>query len=169
MSVLPVTAADVPVLASLHAQCFADAWSGAAFERFLQSENVFPLLARDASSNATGFIVVRVAADEAEILSLGVAPRCRRRSFARQLVLAGAAMAFGRGAATLFLEVGVDNAAACALYRQLGFEERGRRRGYYAQREAPAQDALIFRRALPIPAWESGRNSTNLGAMRPRG
>jgi [ribosomal protein S18]-alanine N-acetyltransferase len=82
----------------------------------------------------------------------------------RELVLAGAATAFGRGARALFLEVGVDNAAACALYRQLGFGERGRRHGYYARREAPAQDALILRCALPIAAWELGPNSTNLPA-----
>ncbi len=165
MPVRPASGTDAPEIASLHAQCFAEAWTGEAFERLLQSENVFALLAREASSNrATGFIVVRVAADEAEILSLGVAPRCRRRGLARELVLAGAATALGRGARELFLEVGVDNAAACGLYRQLGFEERGRRRGYYARREAPSQDALILCRALPIAAWESGANSTSLPA-----
>lgn len=165
MPARPASTSDVAELASLHAQCFADVWSHEAFERLLQSENVFAFLAREVGSDqAAGFIVVRVAADEVEILSLGVAPWCRRRGLARELVLAGAVTAFGRGARELFLEVSEENAAAYALYRQLGFEERGRRRGYYARREAPAQDALILRRALPIPAWESDPNSTSLPA-----
>jgi ribosomal-protein-alanine N-acetyltransferase len=163
MRVRPASASEAPELASLHGQCFAEAWSAEALQRLLQSGNVFALLAsQTTSTQATSFIVVRVAADEAEILSLGVLPRYRRRGVARELVLGGAAAAWGRGARELFLEVGVENAAAFALYRQLGFEERGRRPGYYVSPGAAAQDALILRRALPFPAWESGAKSFNL-------
>jgi ribosomal-protein-alanine N-acetyltransferase len=96
-----------------------------------------------------GFILVRIAADEAEILSLGVAPESRRKGLAHALVLAGAAQAFAEGARRLFLEVNANNAAAGALYWQLGFSEAGRRKGYYAD-AGGAQDALVLACPLPI-------------------
>ena len=51
-----------------------------------------------------------------------------------------------RGAASMHLEVAEDNAAARSLYRKLGYEESGRRRGYYS-----GGDAILMRRILPRP------------------
>ncbi|HEY0300164.1 MAG TPA: GNAT family N-acetyltransferase, partial [Rhizomicrobium sp.] len=66
------------------------------------------------------------------------------------LVEATADTARRLGAAVLFLEVAVGNEAALALYRRLGFAEAGRRKGYYAARGAPPQDALVLRSNLPL-------------------
>jgi ribosomal-protein-alanine N-acetyltransferase len=51
----------------------------------------------------------------------------------------------------LFLEVAEDNAPARALYAQAGFEEVGRRKGYYARPQSAAVDALVLRRRLRAP------------------
>jgi ribosomal-protein-alanine N-acetyltransferase len=51
----------------------------------------------------------------------------------------------------MHLEVAADNAPALALYQRAGFETVGRRRGYYARIEGPAQDAVLMRRALNTP------------------
>jgi ribosomal-protein-alanine N-acetyltransferase len=91
---------------------------------------------------ADGFILVREAAGEAEILTLAVAPRARRQGLGRALVDAAIARL---GPAELFLEVAADNHAAIALYQQAGFAQAGVRRGYYA-RSNGAEDGLILKR-----------------------
>ncbi len=91
---------------------------------------------------ADGFILVREAAGEAEILTLAVAPRARRQGLGRTLVDAAIARL---GSADLFLEVAADNIAAIALYQQNGFTQAGVRRGYYA-RPGGAVDALLLKR-----------------------
>ena len=91
-----------------------------------------------------GMVLVRVAADEAEILTLAVAPGARRRGLGRRLMQAAAAQAREVGASRLFLEVSSRNAAARALYQSQGFTQAGRRRRYYAD----GSDALVL--VLPL-------------------
>ncbi len=91
-----------------------------------------------------GFVLARVAADEAEILTLAVAPAMRRHGLGRELMQAAMAAAAGRGAASVALEVAERNAAARSLYAGLGFAGVGRRRGYYGA----GGDALILWAAL---------------------
>ncbi len=145
MSVAPVTrGGDLAPLAAIHAQCFPDAWDEQVLDDLLMTPNTF-LFAGDG-----GLVVARVAADEAEILTLAVSPQARRLGAGTALVQAAAAHAFGLGARALFLEVAAGNAAARALYGRLGFIARGRRQGYYtAEREKP-EDALILRSRLPL-------------------
>jgi [ribosomal protein S18]-alanine N-acetyltransferase len=49
---------------------------------------------------------------------------------------------------SLFIEVAARNDAAQALYRALGFTAAGVRRGYYAQGQDGAEDAIVMRLAL---------------------
>ncbi len=133
---------DLAPFAAIHAQCFPDAWSEIALDQLLATQGTFLL------GHATGFVLARVAAGEAEILTLAVAPRARRRGTATALVEAAAAHAYGLGATEVFLEVAADNLPARTLYGRLGFAEAGLRKGYYsAGRDTPA-DALILRKAL---------------------
>lgn len=153
---------DSHVLASLHAQCFADKWGAEAFVELFRSGNIIALISHTAEAAVpSGFIFVRVAADEAEVLSIGVTPAARGLGIGGALMRAAADEAYAKGAASMFLEVSVGNASAGALYRGLGFSDVGRRRGYYRNCESVA-DALVLRRALPISAWESRDNSTSL-------
>ena len=92
-----------------------------------------------------GFVLARVASDEAEVLSLGVVPEFRRLGVARALMLALMRQATTREASKIFLEVGADNFAAEKLYRNLGFFEVGRRKNYYLRANRELVDALIMR------------------------
>ena len=74
----------------------------------------------------------RVAADEAEVLTLGVAPEVRRQGIATDLLRAAIAEIRARGGTAMFLEVATGNTAARALYKKFDFVEVGRRRRYYA-------------------------------------
>lgn len=136
---------DAARLAQLHAQCFDEAWDEGAFTALLRDSFTFALIA-DA---ARAFIIVRVAADESEILSLGTRPDSRRLGLARALIEAAGAEARRRGARRMFLEVAADNLAAHDLYAEAGFAPAGRRPGYYI-RAAGRADAVILSAALPL-------------------
>jgi|KBSMisStaDraftv2_1062788.scaffolds.fasta_scaffold236474_1 Fur family ferric uptake transcriptional regulator len=165
MNITRAQSSDAALLAALHAQCFAEHWSASAFAEMTDSPNVVGLLMRTNSEASSGFIILRLAADECEILSLGIVPEERRQGLGHQLLKAGAQEAFRRGARAMFLEVAASNIAALALYQRAGFQQVGRRNNYYRNCESLA-DALVLRCELPIRAWESESKSSSLGAER---
>lgn len=136
---------DVELLALIHAEAFVDPWSGAEIGTLMAGLGAFPLLARLDDAPA-GFILCRVAADEAEVLTLATRPAMRRRGVASSL-LDAARLVCGAEAKVLFLEVAEDNPAALALYRSKGFREVGRRSAYYRRAGGPVA-ALILRLEL---------------------
>lgn len=132
--------AGAHVLAALHAVCFPDPWDAAAISALLVTPGTF------AYAHDDGFVLARAAGDEAEILTLAVAPAARGQGLGRGLLQAAIARARELGAETMFLEVGADNPAALALYAGLGFTKCGMRKGYYGG----SSDALVLR--LPLRA-----------------
>ena len=103
------------------------------------------LVAVAAGNDVVGYAIAHAAADEGEILNLGVAAVHRRQGVGRRLVLATMEALAARGARTVYLEVRESNAAARGLYQQLGFGEVGRRSRYYRQ---PVEDAILLRAAI---------------------
>jgi ribosomal-protein-alanine N-acetyltransferase len=155
MTLRKATASDCALFAALHAASFDDPWSAEAFAALLGTPGTAAYLA-EANAEAAGFILVREAGGEAEILSLGVKPEARRQGLARSLVQAAAKAILANGSQILFLEVAADNLAARALYVSLGFAEVGRRPAYYTKPGAPARDALILKVRLPLEAARMG-------------
>lgn len=139
---------DVDVLARLHAASFADAWSAEWIAKLLAHPSTFALLV---DGEFGGFVLVRAAGGEAEILTLAVAPAARRRGIGSALILAACRQAQEMGADTMFLEVSRTNEPAKTLYTRLGFREVGRRRGYYQEPGRSNEDALVFCGKLPLP------------------
>jgi len=136
-------------LAALHALIFAQSWDEASFEQLLGHPGAVALLARVASPPQTvGLILGRLAADEAELITLGVHQEHRRHGIARRLVNQLTRAAKGAGAKRLVLEVNRNNAAAVALYRGLGFCQVGLRQGYYEHVGQRRDDALVLALAL---------------------
>ena len=126
-------------MAAIHAAAFppAERWGEDAMSVQLGLPGVFGLIA-----DAAGFVLVRVAADEAEILTLAVLPERQRHGLASLLMEAAHRKAALLGAAAMFLEVAESNDAARALYARLGYEQVGLRRRYYPD----GGDALVLRR-----------------------
>ncbi|MGC8536307.1 MAG: GNAT family N-acetyltransferase [Rhizomicrobium sp.] len=148
------TTADLPALASLHSVCFDEQWTALALGQLLASAGTYALLADDAGG-VRGFILVRVAADEAEILTFAVHPLWRRQGLGRDLLCAAARLATLQGGQTLILEVAAVNFAARQLYDRFGFRQAGLRRSYYEPGEKG--DAFILKRPLPLaPTDETG-------------
>ena len=116
---------------------FPDPWDSAAIAALLATPGTFAFHAHD------GFVLARVAAEEAEILTLAVLPAARGKGLGRALLQAAIAHARARGAQSMFLEVGVENPSALALYAGLGFARVGLRKAYLY-----GKDALVLR--LPL-------------------
>ncbi len=95
-------------------------------------------------TESTGFVIGRVVAGEAEILTLAVDPAARRRGTGKALVLAFLHDAGRKGAQTVFLEVAETNAAAQALYDICGFKVRGSRKDYYRDAAGRGVAALVM-------------------------
>ncbi|HXJ00584.1 MAG TPA: GNAT family N-acetyltransferase [Micropepsaceae bacterium] len=149
------TVEDAPALAHIHQVSFAEAWDADSFRRLLERDGAFALAGKNAAeTDLQSFILIQVAADESEILSIATCPQARRSGLARALVIAAMAEAARRGAKTMFLEVADDNVAALALYQNLGFAAHGRRRAYYIRSNAPPIDALTLRAHLSKESWE---------------
>ena len=130
-------AGDPAPLAALHRVSFPDPWDAKAIADLLATPGTYAFATND------GFVMARVAAGEAEILTLAVTPAARGKGLGRALLQAAIKKAQVMGASTMFLEVGADNPSACALYASLGFTKVGDRKGYYQGR-----DALVLR--LPL-------------------
>jgi [ribosomal protein S18]-alanine N-acetyltransferase len=135
--------------AAIHAQCFARRWSATEFENLLADRHVIADAAINAATRQmSGFMLSRIAADEAEILTIAVAPARRRKEVAGRLLAHHLGRLAAAGAKTLFLEVDGRNQAALALYTGFGFRQVGTRKAYYQRPGEAGGDALIMRRAL---------------------
>jgi ribosomal-protein-alanine N-acetyltransferase len=124
-------------LCALHHLCFPDKpWS----------ERDFMDLKRagcDIISSENGFIVYRVAADEAEIITIGVNPAVRGTGIARAMLAIAEIDIKKLGAAKIFLEVADNNLAARMLYERHGYHKIGTRPKYY-----DGTDALLMEKVL---------------------
>ncbi len=132
-------------MARIHAAAFLQSrpWFAEEFTSLLESPLCF------ASGDRRCFALVRVIADEAELLTIATDPEFQRRGLARALMQDWQTLAQSRGAKTCFLEVAADNCAAIALYLSEGFAACGRRSGYYGRRNAAAVDAIVMQKDLP--------------------
>ncbi len=135
--------ADIPALAKLHQICFEAGWSEESLRQSMTTAGAMTLVAeRDGGLRA--FVVVRVIAGEAEIITLCTAPHWRRKMLADKLLTALRGFLRGQAVSRLHLEVAADNAAAQALYARQGFRESGRRKSYYARESGTACDAILM-------------------------
>lgn len=145
------TPAHAALLAALHARAYAVPWSARDFAELMAAPGVAALLAVAETAREdvpVGFVLMREAAGEAEILALCVIPEARGQGIGRQLVEGALSALRARGATAVFLEVGAGNRAARRLYARAGFVEAGARRGYYRSPAGESEDAVVLRRAL---------------------
>lgn len=138
---------DAAALARLHAASFHRGWGDGEFAQMLAERNTLVHRLR-IGAKVVGFAVSRIAADEAEILSIAVAAAQRGRGLSRQLLDAHLGHLAGRGVRTVFLEVEENNQPARRLYDRAGFAVVGRRDRYYREAAGPELNALVMRRDL---------------------
>ena len=162
VTVVPMTAAHVDALMAYEHEMFGpEAWSPAAYRAEIADTGSRVYVALEASDTRTtdaptdadatagprllGWGGLLVAADTAEITTIGIVPPAQRQGLGRRLLDELTRLAAARGARELFLEVRVDNTAARAMYDAAGFAVVGRRRGYYDRGRV---DAVVMRRDI---------------------
>lgn len=141
----PMREHDLPAIDVIEASAYEFPWNRGLFADCLRAGYCCWTLAVDGV--IAGYGILSVAAGEAHLLNLCVAPAHQRRGHARALLHWLLEVARGHGVEVVFLEVRPSNPAAIALYREEGFVEIGVRRNYYPARHG-RENALVFTRRL---------------------
>ncbi len=141
-----MTHADLPQVEALDRLCFSDPWPPGSFAYELRPDSASICLVAESSaesgqSRLVGNVVVWLAADEAQVATLAVAPVFRGRGIARALLAAALLEAWQLGARKSLLEVRVSNESALHLYYGMGYQAVGLRPGYY---QDTREDALLL-------------------------
>ena len=141
-----IAPADCNAIAALEARLFATALDQARLMA-LQANPFFcgfvdlvtdqdqsqSISAGDLASYLNGYLLATIIDDEAEILSIGVTPGRQRQGVGKQLLQHFFEHGTSQNMTRVVLEVAEDNVPAVRLYRDFGFVEFGRRKGYYKQ------------------------------------
>ena len=139
-----IAPADCDAIAALEARLFATALDQARLMA-LQANPVFcgfvdlvtdqdqpqSISADDLASQLNGYLLATMIDDEAEILSIGVTPDRQRQGVGKRLLQRFFEHGTSQNMTRVVLEVAEDNIPAVKLYRDFGFVEFGRRKGYY--------------------------------------
>lgn len=144
----PGIPADADAIAAIHAQGFYQGWPRDDFATYLGDADTPCYVACDARRRIAGFIMIRLAGDEAELITIAVDPKWRGKGIGAALLRAVFEDLLMSPARRMFLEVAEDNPAAITLYRHQGFAEVGRRQGYYARASGQPATALVMARNL---------------------
>jgi len=158
----PVTTAVLDLIAEVDKTAYAHPWSRRHFADSLAAGHAMQMLVmtpdpvRDPPHWAhapalpdgrwlLGYLVVMQGVDEAHLLNITTVPVHQRQGWARFMLQALQWWARGQGAHALWLEVRASNEVARALYKAVGFEVVGTRKGYYPDRDARREDAIVMR------------------------
>lgn len=147
VDVVPMTRAHIAALMPYEQELFGpEAWTADGYrDELADKRHRHYLAAVDENQALLGWAGVRIVADSAEILTVGVIPAARRQGIGARLLAMLLDEARRRGAVEAFLEVRVDNPGAQQLYQRARFVQVGLRRGYY---DGGQVDAVVMRRAL---------------------
>ena len=149
-TVQPARLLDVPAIVEIERAVFSDPWSAQSFREALGHPAVYFSCARRDEGDVLGYVVAWFVADEGEIANLAVARPAWGEGIGRALLDGALSEAVSRGVTAVYLEVRESNERARRLYESRGFEDVGRRGGYYRR---PIEDAIVLR-------WTVGRNTT---------
>lgn len=147
--IAPLGTDAAPRLASIHAAAFSRSWSPLEFERLLGERGVIgDGLFLGSADKPSGFVLSRIVLDEAEILTVAIAPEARGKGHARPLLARHLDELSRKGVSKVHLEVEEGNAPALSLYRRFDFKEIGRREGYYQKPDGSRVAALTMALSL---------------------
>lgn len=157
---------DMAGVAGLEARCFSFPWREEQLRAALALPH-FIVYGLKGQGRLLAYISLSLVPGEVEVLNIATRPEERRRGLARRLLHlaleAAAPLAVTPDGGRAFLEVRVSNAPALGLYRSLGFERVGVRKGYYRD---TGEDALVLSLDLPAAGAVMSRRS---GAQRDGG
>ena len=135
---------DLDQILEIEKLCFPLPWSRESFLSELKNPLARYIVAEE-SFVLQGYAGIWLIFDEGHITNVAVHPRARGRRIGELLLVNIVTLAGAHGATAVTLEVRPSNHAALSLYRLMGFEEKGLRRGYYLDN---GEDALVMVKKL---------------------
>ena len=132
--------ADVPFVEELEKELFSDAWTELGLINTLHYRPDTSFVV-EWDGKLVGYLFFMAAADEGELLRIGVSPQYHRKGIAQALIHHMDLFAAENGIYSVWLEVREHNTAARALYEKTGFVMQGYRKKYYHK---PDEDAAIM-------------------------
>ena len=139
-----MTVADIDEVMAIETAAFASPWSRQFFLEELQAARAKSVLCRR-DGKPIGYVIYWELPGELDIHNVAVHPQYRRQGVARTMLRDIIERAVEKGFRRLTLEVRRSNDPAQTLYRSLGFEVCGLRRGYYSDN---GEDAWVMERKL---------------------
>ncbi|MFP1679529.1 ribosomal protein S18-alanine N-acetyltransferase [Alloalcanivorax sp. C16-2] len=137
-----LTSADLERVQAIEEASQVTPWSSGNFRDCLRSG--YRCQVATVEGMPVAFMILSSVLDECHLLNIAVAPAWQRRGLARWMLGRALAEAEAEDMAVMFLEVRAGNVGAQCLYRALGFEETGRRKGYYRTRGEGREDAVLM-------------------------
>ncbi|HZX81716.1 MAG TPA: ribosomal protein S18-alanine N-acetyltransferase [Lysobacter sp.] len=144
----PMREADVEAVHDVECRAYEFPWTAGIFRDCLRADYMAWVL--DLDGAIAGYFLMSLAAGEAHVLNICVAPEQQGHGHGRRLLRALMQLARTRGAQRIFLEVRPSNRRAIVLYDHEGFNEIGRRPRYYPARDG-REDAIVMAMEL-LPA-----------------
>lgn len=138
----PMRAEHLPQVMSIERTSYDFPWTDGIFSDCLRV-GYSAWVVTDPAEAVLAYAMMSMAAGEAHILNLCVAPSQRRRGLAQFLLKHLAMVARAAAVGLVLLEVRKSNAAGQALYTGFGFRPLGERRGYYPAHDG-REDALVL-------------------------
>ncbi|MEL7111829.1 MAG: GNAT family N-acetyltransferase [Pseudomonadota bacterium] len=144
-----LSVSEVANMAALHAAAFREtgAWEASAIEDLLRQPTIYAL-GMYTDAELMSFLIVQIAVDGAEILTLATHPERQRKGLAARLLAFFERHSPIEGLQTWLLDVAADNQSAIAFYAKLGFQVDGRRPEYYKRLEGQRIDAILMSKSL---------------------
>lgn len=132
---------DLVAVHALEVRAYEFPWTQGIFRDCVSAG--YPARVLMEEGRIVGYFLLSLAADEAHILNICIAPELQGRGHGRALLHVLLEIARARRAQRIFLEVRPSNVPAIALYHDEGFNEIGRRPRYYPARKG-REDALVM-------------------------
>jgi len=133
---------DLPSVLKIEALNYEFPWSEGVFKDCFRAMNYVNWVCEAPENVIVGYCIISVMAGEAHIMNISVNPDFQRQGAGRKMMEHVIEYARPR-AEKMFLEVRPSNPNAMALYRKLGFQEIGIRKGYYPAKGG-REDAIMF-------------------------
>lgn len=147
-SVRPMRESDVAAVHAVEERAYEFPWTPGIFHDCLRAD--YPAWVLVEGDEVIGYFLLSIAAGEAHVLNVCVAPGHQGQGHGRRLMRTILQLVRGRGVQRVFLEVRPSNTGAIALYDSEGFNEIGRRPRYYPAKNG-REDAIVMALELLPP------------------
>ncbi|MFC4714048.1 ribosomal protein S18-alanine N-acetyltransferase [Planococcus dechangensis] len=136
-----MTLHDVDEVYKIEKESFTLAWTKEAFEQEMVKNEFAYYVVAETEEAIVGYCGMWLVMDEAHITNIAISPSQRGKKLGEALMKAAIDSAKAQGAKLMTLEARVSNIVAINLYKKLGFQNGGIRKGYYTDNQ---EDAIVM-------------------------